>query len=215
MAKITLAEKLQLDKVLNCNLMVSSRLISKLEVYGYVNSCRGEDMKVLDVGAYKGTVEYNDFVNNQTAGEIICSDYMMQPVVLRQDGSKYEFDMRLHQIYSVLEISKENLELKLSDIDIPSLFYHSGYKKLRSRNSRKSLNNSELKTIMAFSEGICVNSIIDIDYVSNIGDVLCKDADGRIKSIGEHLMAVCRYLSPYTGMMCYTKFHLDELFYEE
>ena len=210
MAKISLAEKLQSENVLKSHLIVSSRLIEKLEVYGYVNSCQGNEMMLEDIRINNiTTVGYNNFINCQTAGEIVCSNYMMQPVML-----SHKNEMRLHQIYSILEISKESFILNLADLDIPSLFYNPIYKKIRRRDKNKSLSSSEIK-YAKFPENIKQNSDKRFDYTSNPRDVLCRDKDGSIKSIGDHLMAVCRYLFPQTGMMCYTQLDLDELFWEE
>lgn len=44
MVKISLANKLQTEKVLQSGLVVSSTLVDRLEVYGYLNSCVGEDI---------------------------------------------------------------------------------------------------------------------------------------------------------------------------
>lgn len=51
-------------------------------------------------------------------------------------------------------------------------------------------------------------------FIAEEGTILLKDKDGSIKSIGEEILAVCRYLHPETGTMCYTQLGLDELFVE-
>ena len=74
MVKISLANKLQTEKVLQSGLVVSSTLVDRLEVYGYLNSCVGEDI------VKNGYINrYNNFINVQTIGEIICAGYLMQP----------------------------------------------------------------------------------------------------------------------------------------
>ena len=44
------------------------------------------------------------------------------------------------------------------------------------------------------------------------GDILCQHIiDNSTKSIGQELLAVCRYIHSATGRMCYTQYGLDEL----
>ena len=41
------------------------------------------------------------------------------------------------------------------------------------------------------------------------------DKDGEIKSIGENIIVVCRYLHTETGTMCYTQYNLNEVFVDD
>ena len=45
-----------------------------------------------------------------------------------------------------------------------------------------------------------------------IGSILCLDRNGDVKSVGEEILAVCRYLDPETGVLNYAQYSLDELF---
>ncbi len=62
MAKITLKEMLAKSNRLASNIIVSSILIKRLEVYGYVNSCCVEDMLFLHKTSWE-TVDVNAIVN--------------------------------------------------------------------------------------------------------------------------------------------------------
>lgn len=47
------------------------------------------------------------------------------------------------------------------------------------------------------------------------GHVQILDKDGVIKSIGENIMVVCRYIHAETGTMCYTQYNLNEVFIDD
>ena len=48
-----------------------------------------------------------------------------------------------------------------------------------------------------------------------VGHVQILDKDGVIKSIGENIMAICRYLHAETGTMCYTQYNLYEVYVDD
>ena len=212
-----MANKLQTEKVLQSGLVVSSTLVDRLEVYGYINSCRGYDVKVNKFGSGYNVFGYNDFVNNVTIGEVVCAGFLMQPVLLVDEYGRSVNGMKIHQVYSVLEVAKEPLKLDLANLDVPSLGYHPVYKKIRKKDSRVAFSDSDVKMEKEFPEKIKKRSDFghNFDYYTEVGDILCRDKAGIVKGIGEHLMALCRYLAPQTGLMCYAQFDLDELYVEE
>lgn len=212
MVKISLANKLQTEKVLQSGLVVSSTLVDRLEVYGYLNSCVGEDI------VKNGYINrYNNFINVQTIGEIICAGYLMQPAIVSDNG-RGKFETKMHQVYSALELAKEEIKYDLADLDIPSLYYNLVYVGIRKKNHKIDCPDYRIKNwVWMFPDNIKKKSdaSLEFDYISKVGEVLCRDKDGAVKGIGEHLMALCRYLAPQTGLMYYAQFDLDELYVEE
>ncbi len=215
MAKISLAAKLQAKGELTSNEIVSTNLIEKMEVYGYVNSCQGDEMKLEDTSLYTTPIGYNNYVNCQTAGDIVCAHYLMQLVMTKPDGG-IAADMRYHQIYTKIDFAKESFTFNLAELDVPSLYYHPAYRRIRRRKSNARLSTTDEKNARKlFPTNIQYNGNNEFEYTSRVGDILCRDIDGTVKGIGDHIMTVCRYLAPLTGKVCYAQFDLEEVFVEE
>ena len=54
-----------------------------------------------------------------------------------------------------------------------------------------------------------------VDLTAPAGHVQLFDKNGAIKSIGENIMVICRYLHAETGTMCYTQYNLNEVFVDD
>lgn len=212
MVKITLAEKFQTEKVLQSGLIVSSKLIGKLEVYGFLNSCKG--VEIIVESSYGKPGGFNNFVNSMNFGDVLCAGYMAQPCRVIDEKGTTIAGMRLHQVFASLEVTDKELLLDLADLDIPSLFYNPAYLILKKRNSAVRLGYNA-KYTHYFPKNIKRSEKGAFEHTTEVGDILCRDKDGVVKGIGDHLVAICRYLSPQTGMMCYAYMEFDELYVEE
>ena len=212
MAKISLNDKLLESKQLSSNIIVSSVLLDKLEVYGYVNSCRHEDMIQMPKNNY--SVAYlNGIINKSPHSEIVCSNFIYQ-VVPFFDG-KESSSIGLHiPIYKSLCVLSEQAKYNLEELYIPSLRANSLYRKIKARIG----TGVEVTDYMIRKNGFPENIVEEerkAMFVAEEGTILLKDKDGCIKSIGEDILAVCRYLHHETGTMCYTQLSLDELFVDK
>lgn len=74
MYRITLEDYLNTNGSVQSGIMAKSKLIDKLEIYGFVNACKDEDM--YNVG-YTGYV-INGIVNKEPKLQIILSNYIYQ-----------------------------------------------------------------------------------------------------------------------------------------
>lgn len=211
MAKITLEEKLLESKQVSSNIIVSSVLLEKLEIYGYVNSCRHEDMIQMPKNNYS-VAGLNGIINKSPHSEIVCSNFIYQ-VVPFFDG-KETSSIGLHiPIYKSLCVIREQAKYDLEDLYIPSLIANSLYRKIKARIGSGLAVTEYMLRKNGFPENI-IEEDSKAMFIAEEGTILLKDKDGSIKSIGEEILAVCRYLHPETGTMCYTQLGLDELFVE-
>ena len=211
MAKISLNDKLLESKQLSSNIIVSSFLLEKLEVYGYVNSCRHEDMIQMPKNNYSVAC-LNGIINKSSHSEIVCSNFIYQ-VVPFFDG-KQTSSIGLHiPIYNSLCVISEQAKYNLEDLYIPSLRANTLYRKIKARIGTGVAVTDYMLRKNSFPENI-VEEESKAMFIVDEGAILLKDKDGCIKSIGEDILAVCRYLHPETGTMCYTQLSLDELFIE-
>jgi hypothetical protein len=211
MAKVNLKEKLLESKQVSSNIIVSSVLLDKLEVYGYVNSCRAKDMLSIPKNSYS-TASLNGIVNKSPASEIVCSNFIYQ-VIAYYDG-KQNTSMGLSSpIYKSLSINSEQMKYNLEDLYIPSLLSNTLYIKIKARiGTGVTVTDSIIKK-NSFPENIIAEDSKAM-FIAEEGAILLKNKDGEIRSIGEEVLVVCRYLHPESGIMCYTQFSLDELFVE-
>lgn len=211
MAKVSLSEKLVECKQLSSNIIVSSVLLDKLEIYGYINSCRDEDMFYLP---YKSsTVVYmNGIINRSPVSEIVCAHFIYQ-VMKVFDGKQVTTVGMPTPIYKSLYVNSEQSKYNVENLYIPSLRANPFYKKIKARIGTGVTVTDNLLRKNNFPE-----SIIEEDskamFIAEEGAILLRDKEGSIRSIGEEILAVCRYLHPETGTMCYTQLSLDELFVE-
>lgn len=211
MAKVSLSEKLSESKQLSSSIIVSSVLVNKLEVYGYVNSCRHEDM-ILIPKNNSAVASLNGIINKSPISEIVLSNFLYQ-FVTYFDG-KQTSTIGLHiPIYKSLCVLNEQKKYNVEDLYIPSLRTNLLYRKIKARIG----TGVEVTANMIRKNGFPEN-IIEEDskamFIAEEGAILLRDKEGSIRSIGEEILAVCRYLHPETGTMCYTQLSLDELFVE-
>lgn len=211
MAKISLNDKLLESKQLSSSIIVSSVLIEKLEVYGYVNSCIHEDMIQMPKNNYSVAC-LNGIINKSPHSEIVCSNFIYQ-VVPFFDG-KDTSSIGLHiPIYKSLCVLSEQAKYNVEDLYIPSLRANTLYRKIKARIGTGVAVTEYMLRKNGFPENI-VEEESKAMFIAEEGAILLKDKDGCIKSIGEDVLAICRYLHPETGTMCYTQLSLDELFIE-
>ena len=211
MAKITLNDMLLKSNQLASNIIVSSVLIKKLEVYGYVNSCSVENMLHLPKDSM-ARVRVNGIVNKSPVSEIVCSNYIYQVITYFDSKQASTVDIS-SPIYNSLYINKKQTKLNLEDIYIPSLLSNPIYRKIKARIGTGVVVTESMIHKSGFPKNIIAEDSKAM-FVAEEGTILLKDKEGDIRSIGEEILAVCRYLHPETGTMCYTQLSLDELFVE-
>ena len=199
------------DGQLASNIIVSSVLIKELEVYGYVNSCRAENMLHIPNNSW-AKIGVNGIVNKSPISEIVCSNYIYQVITL-SDGKQASTVGIPSPIYNSLYINKKQTKLNLEDIYIPSLMSNQTYRKIKSRIGTGVVVTESMINKSGFPKNIIAEDNKAM-YIAEEGTILLKNKDGNIRSIGEEILAVCRYLHPETGTMCYTQYSLDELFIE-
>lgn len=209
-------EKKNLEKHLNetgCiekGIIASSNLIKRMEVYGFVNM-----QSVNEINLEKILGDSFSMINKAPYKQFVMSGYIYQ---IHQYVKRTGMTMGIctkgvtAQIYSSLKINHQNIEVNLEEVAIPSLENNKTYNKIRSR----------------YGTGIVVTDrMLDKDFPKeyNItakngkaileiqtGSILCLDRKGDVKSVGEEILAVCRYLDSETGVLNYAQYSLDELF---
>ena len=218
MTKITLKKKLLEDKCLSCNIIVSSILIKELELYGFVNSCsddwlvkkyHGKDKNGITV--YKHQLK--GVVNKDCGNLIIVSDYLYQ-VFEYQSGSSVGVEGKQTPIYKSIIMSTKKMELRLEDLWMPSLLTNDFYLQVKTSNrqNRQPINDESIR-----KAGLPQNiSVVDGEAILTVdeGAFLMIDSFSEITSVGEDMLAVCRYINPVHGGLCYAIYGLDELYCE-
>lgn len=203
MEKITLKAVLEERRVLGSSILASSVLIKRLEICGYLNSCTS-DKKV-----FNNLSHYISLANKAPYRQFVCSGYLYQ---VQEYESLKELKQRpiVLPIYSELSICKTGFEIDLEEITIPILEKSQTYREIQSRKkgvrvTDQLLRKAEYPSFIYANNGRAIVKIKE-------GDILCKDKDGNNKSLGNEILALCRYLHPETGTMCYTQYSLDELY---
>ena len=204
--RITLQEHLDKYGWLKSGMIAKSVLIDKLEIYGFVNCSK--EIKTSYSNYNFRNVLSNIVVNKSSTSQIIQSNYIYQVVNIEGQSKGI-----VSPIYNRLTKSENNIEVDIKQLHIPKLFYNTTYKKIRSRykdgNQPIKLTNYEQKTLEEYLE-ISIKEGKLMVVIHN-GDILCQNNDDTIKSIGEEILVVCRYIHDLTGNMCYTQYGLDEL----
>lgn len=193
MGKQTLSDVLLSKGHLESKISADSNLVSNLEIYGFVNSAG-----IHYLYGSKG-LHYNLFVNLDNEDDLIISNILYQ-------GSKDHSNI-VFPIYSALSVTEKPLELPLSKLHVPSLMENTSYLPLR----RSGYQPRDTKTPFSPKERY---KKIDQEWymLINSGEILLLDVNGKIQSVGEDIIAICRYLSKENGSIQYTKYRLDELF---
>ena len=222
-ARITLSEYLETRekhrnffRSLRRGMVVHGALVEDMEIYGFLN--------------YSSEIiyerKYNEFdllgiVDKDPSKQIICGNYMYQ-VVEWFDGKKVQYSGRITPIYDILGKSTVDRSIDVANLYIPSLISHELYKRIRSRKGTGvTVTDYDVRRYVKKDDAWSSLGI----YLENgkaclpvhEGDLLLwRNLDwptegGAIKSVGEEILVVCRYLHKSTGRMCYTQLGLDEI----
>lgn len=217
MAILTLKEILERDGNLTADidsqLKIKTKLINDLELCGFVNSC--DILNMWRIASYNQQVlAVNGFIDKNFNHNIICSGYLKQ--ILEIPGAK---DQKLSsfnivsQIFTSLSLSKEDTTFNLVDMYIPSLRGNALYKKIKEKKHDESTIAESNFSKYDFPDNIKkIDNRIKIEVQA--GSILCLDKFGCVKSVGENIMAICRYLHESTGVLHYAIFELDEIYTE-
>lgn len=209
MDRITLEDYLKKNGRVHSGMIVKSSLVDKLEIYGFVNACKDEDMydKV-----YAGLF-LNGIVNKEPKRQIILSNYIYQ-VTTHYSGKEITREGMRIPIFQALVVSESEGQYNVEDLYIPSMISNQLYRKIKSRRgngfavSDYVLEKAKFPPYIKAVEGKAILN-------APIAHVQFLDKDGVIKSIGENIMVVCRYLHAETGTMCYTQYNLNEVFVDD
>lgn len=209
MDRITLEDYLKKNGSIQSGILAKSNLIDKLEVYGFVNACQDKDM---DKEVYAGLF-LNGIVNKEPKSQIVLSNHIYQ-VTTHYCGKDITREGMAIPIYQKLVVSESEGRYNVEDINIPSLASKQLYRKIKSRHGigvtvrDNDLKKANFPSCISVIEGKAI-------LTAPAGHVQILDKDGVIKSIGENLMVVCRYLHAETGAMCYTQYNLNEVFVDD
>lgn len=207
--RITLQEHLDKFGWLRSRMIAKSNLINEVEIYGFINCSK----EMVDEFKYH---QYNLFgiVNKDPGQQVIRCNYMYQ-IIEWYDGNRVQHTGVVTPIYVGLRKSVEDTEINVEELHIPDLVNNELYKLIRSRKGngvevteqlvKKKLSKEWTEHNILIKEGKAMMPI-------RKGDVLCQHIiDNSTKSIGQELLALCRYIHRETGRMCYTQYGLDEL----
>ena len=117
-------------------------------------------------------------------------------------------------IFQSLVVSESEGQYNVEDLYVPSLVGRQLYRKIKSRLGNGvvvreyDLEKAKFPSYIKAIEG---KAILNAPK----SHIQIIDKDGEIKSIGENIMVVCRYLHTETGTMCYTQYNLNEVFVDD
>ena len=203
MIKTTLKQRLEENGCLEKGLLVSSLLIKEIEVCGFLNGVKNfgqTDDKFLHL--------YNSILNKAPHRMLVRSG-MVHQIFEYFDGSKISSMNCVFRIYTTLTVNESDFEMDLKDIHVPALEKSSIYRDIR-QGFQRFITDDKLRK-NGFPEFIKVKEDKVVCEIAP-GKILCLNKDGEIRSLGEDIQVLCRYLHPETGIMCYTIYSMDELF---
>lgn len=206
MNRITLEDYLKNHRNVHCGMIAKSNLIDKLEIYGFANACKDEDM-YNDV--YAGLI-LNGIVNKEPKSQIVLSNYIYQ-VTTHYSGKEITREGMAIPIFQSLVVSESEGQYNVEDLYVPSLVGKQLYRKIKSRHGNGVVVREydlEKANFPSYIKAIEGKAILNAPKLH----IQIIDKDGEIKSIGENIMVVCRYLHTETGTMCYTQYNLNEVF---
>ena len=209
MKRITLEDYLKNHGSVHCGMNAKSNLIDKLEIYGFANACNDEDM-YNDV--YAGLI-LNGIVNKEPKRQIVLSNYIYQ-VTTHYSGKEITSEGMAIPIFQSLVVSESEGQYNVEDLYVPSLVGRQLYRKIKSRHGNGVVVREydlEKAKFPSYIKAIDGKAILNAPK----SHIQIKDKDGEIKSIGENIMVVCRYLHTETGTMCYTQYNLNEVFVDD
>ena len=205
MNRITLEDYLKNHRSVHCGMIAKSNLIDKLEIYGFANACKDEDM-YNDV--YAGLI-LNGIVNKEPKRQIVLSNYIYQ-VTTHYSGKEITREGMAIPIFQSLVVSESEGQY----LYVPSLVGKQLYRKIKSRHGNGVVVREydlEKANFPSYIKAIEGKAILNAPK----SHIQIVDKDGEIKSIGENVMVVCRYLHSETGTMCYTHYNLNEVFIDD
>lgn len=209
MNRITLEDYLKNHGSVHCGMIAKSHLIDKLEIYGFENACKDEDM-YNDV--YAGLI-LNGIVNKEPKRQIVLSNYIYQ-VTTHYSGKEITREGMAIPIFQSLVVSESEGQYNVEDLYVPSLVGRQLYRKIKSRHGNGVVVREydlEKAKFPSYIKAIDGKAILNAPK----SHIQIIDKDGEIKSIGENIMVVCRYLHTETGTMCYTQYNLNEVFVDD
>lgn len=204
MDRITLEQYLIQQGVVKSGMIGSSNLIDKLEVYGFVNSFNDE----IDENMFERTCLNflsKGVINKDPHGQIVLSQHLCQL-------SAWDNKKTVTEIYPKLLVSKSVVKYNLEDLYVPSLRDKQLYQDIKSRKKIYDICNKFKKGGFPSNYKLEDGKII---IEAPKLHIKCLDNDGVTKSIGDNLIAVCRYLHSETGTMCYTQYNLNEVYVDD
>lgn len=128
MNRITLEDYLKNHGRVHCGMIVKSNLIDKLEIYGFANACKDEDM-YNDV--YAGLI-LNGIVNKEPKHQIVLSNYIYQ-VTTHYSGKEITREGMAIPVFQALVVSESEGQYNVEDLYVPSLVGKQLYRKIKSR----------------------------------------------------------------------------------
>ena len=185
MIKTTLKQRLEENGCLEKGLLVSSLLIKEIEVCGFLNGVKNfgqTDDKFLHL--------YNSILNKAPHRMLVRSG-MVHQIFEYFDGSKISSMNCVFRIYTTLTVNESDFEMDLKDIHVPALEKSSIYRDIR-QGFKRFITDDKLRK-NGFPEFIKVKEDKVVCEIAP-GKILCLNKDGEIRSLGEDIQVLCRYL---------------------
>lgn len=209
MDRITLKEYLKKNGSVQSGMTVKSNLVDKLEIYGFANACKDEDM----YNEVYAELILNGIVNKEPKCQIVLSNHIYQ-VTTHYSGKEITREGMVIPLFQTLVVSESEGQYNVEDFYVPSLIGKQLYRKIKSRHGNGvTVRECDLEKAKFPS---CIKAIGGKAILNApVAHIQLLDKDGVIKSIGENIMVVCRYLHAETGTMCYTQYNLNEIFVDD
>lgn len=206
MAKYTLQEVLDSTSKLSSGMQVSNSLIPEMEVVGYINSAQIDNL--MQQGGSLSS--FAAIVNHAVSGQVVCSNYLFQ---MMDDPSHFKTQSigKLFPIYKRLKLSDSELDINIEQLEIPSLYENSLYKRIKARIGtgvevfEHEFRKSNMPDNIHLEEGKAMFHVAK-------GAILCYDRHNSCRGVGENILALCRYVHAATGNVCYAQFDLSDVY---
>lgn len=202
---MTLKELLDSEGFLDWSSLVSTKLIDRVEICGFVNSVTDVYREIMN------GVALNQVVNKVHSNLIVVSGYVYQAIdgIYKNEPHTYVI---ASPIYSSLSKCDEIQEYNLEDLIIPSLCSNKVYLEIKKRVGTGMEVTDYTISKAKFPERFHIEAKNGKAMMTvNPGDILCKK-NGVVKSVGEDVLVLIRYIVPETGITGYAHYSLDEVF---
>lgn len=208
MERIKLNEYLEKEKNLHSGMTVSCSIISSLEVYGFLN-CKGRADILSGYAHAHDLNSYGDVeMKFDSAKCKVYSFYMKQ-------------NTKVTPIYPTAAVCQKDVAIDVKELYIPGF--------LGTRTTRQSIEDDALyKNIKRrFGTGYEVSedewrkagwpsrySLENGSVMSHIheGEIVLKDKDGCIRSVGDSIVVLCRYVQEEIGEVRFFFSRLEHLY---